>query len=53
MIFSRPIHPQLQVTCALVLFAILWLTQLAGVSLVPPVDNIEQLTWVKSLKSSP
>ena len=32
------------------LFAALWLSLLGASSLVPPIDNIEQLTWVRSLE---
>ena len=32
------------------LFAALWLSLLAASSLVAPIDNIEQLTWVRSLE---
>jgi 4-amino-4-deoxy-L-arabinose transferase-like glycosyltransferase len=31
-------------------FAVIWLVQLSATSLSPPVDNIEQLTWVRSLE---
>lgn len=31
-------------------FALVWLAQLAHDCLSPPVDNIEQLTWVRSLQ---
>jgi 4-amino-4-deoxy-L-arabinose transferase-like glycosyltransferase len=31
-------------------FAAVWLALLAATSLAPPVDNIEQLTWVRSLE---
>lgn len=34
----------------LLLFAAVWLPHLAHSSLVPPTDNIEQLTWVRSLE---
>ena len=37
-------------TLLLVLFAAVWLPHLAHSSLVPPTDNIEQLTWVRSLE---
>nr|WP_234383179.1 MULTISPECIES: glycosyltransferase family 39 protein [unclassified Variovorax] len=32
------------------MFAAIWLPHLAQSSLVPPTDNIEQLTWVRSLE---
>ncbi|NBX96572.1 MAG: glycosyl transferase [Betaproteobacteria bacterium] len=35
---------------ALALFCLLWTLYLARVTLNPPVDNIEQLTWVRSLE---
>ncbi|MEI7464600.1 MAG: glycosyltransferase family 39 protein [Burkholderiales bacterium] len=38
------------VATGLVLFAIVWLSVLALTSRSPPVDNIEQLTWVRSLE---
>ena len=31
-------------------FAVIWLPHLAVTSLSPPVDNIEQLTWVRALQ---
>jgi 4-amino-4-deoxy-L-arabinose transferase-like glycosyltransferase len=34
----------------LALFTCVWLTLLAYTSMAPPVDNIEQLTWVRSLE---
>ena len=34
----------------LLVFAAVWLTQLAFLSLAPPADNIEQLSWVRSLE---
>lgn len=40
----------LAVATGLVLFATAWLLLLTTVSLSPPVDNIEQLTWVRSLQ---
>lgn len=40
----------LEVAIGLLLFAIIWLSDLAFTSLSPPVDNIEQLTWVRSLE---
>lgn len=39
-----------EVAAGLVLFAIAWLALLTCTSLSPPVDNIEQLTWVRSLE---
>ena len=38
-----------RVTAVLLLFAICWLGVLDVTSLVPPVDNIEQLVWLRSL----
>ena len=38
------------VTAGLLIFAAVWLLHLASTSLAPPVDNIEQLTWVRSLQ---
>ncbi|WP_240652220.1 glycosyltransferase family 39 protein [Variovorax gossypii] len=38
------------ITLLLLLFAAVWLPHLAHSSLVPPTDNIEQLTWVRSLE---
>ena len=38
------------VTVGLLVFAAVWLFHLASTSLSPPVDNIEQLTWVRSLQ---
>jgi 4-amino-4-deoxy-L-arabinose transferase-like glycosyltransferase len=34
----------------LLTFGVVWLSLLAYASLAPPVDNIEQLTWVRSLE---
>lgn len=38
------------VVIGMLLFAIVWLSQLAFTSLSPPVDDLEQLTWVRSLE---
>ncbi|MEO6407922.1 MAG: glycosyltransferase family 39 protein [Burkholderiaceae bacterium] len=38
------------VGAGLLLFAIVWLGQLDFSSLSPPADNIEQLTWVRSMQ---
>lgn len=38
------------VVIGMLLFAIVWLSQLALTSLSPPVDDLEQLTWVRSLE---
>jgi Dolichyl-phosphate-mannose-protein mannosyltransferase len=38
------------VALGLLIFAAVWLPLLAFNSLAPPVDNIEQLTWVRSLE---
>ncbi|MEO7106865.1 MAG: glycosyltransferase family 39 protein, partial [Rhodoferax sp.] len=42
--------PQTLVALLLLSFAAVWLTHLSYVSLSPPTDNIEQLTWVNSLE---
>ncbi|NMM79153.1 hypothetical protein B2J89_21170, partial [Acidovorax sp. SRB_24] len=34
----------------LLLFAGVWLWHLSSVALSPPADNIEQLTWMRSLQ---
>ena len=56
---ESPIHPQAKpsfadsgqaIAAGLFLFAAIWLLLLTNVSLSPPVDNIEQLTWVRSLQ---
>lgn len=39
-----------QVALGLGAFAAVWLALLGFVNLTPPVDNIEQLTWVRSLE---
>ncbi|MDQ6680416.1 MAG: glycosyltransferase family 39 protein [Pseudomonadota bacterium] len=38
------------IAVVLLLFAAVWLTALDATNLSPPVDNIEQLTWVRSLE---
>ena len=38
------------VALGLLFFAMIWLPHLAWTSLAAPVDNIEQLTWVRSLE---
>ena len=38
------------VAISLLIFAAIWLLHLASTSLSPPVDSIEQLTWVRSLQ---
>ena len=38
------------VTIGLLAFAAIWLSHLAYASLAPPTDNIEQLTWVRSVE---
>jgi 4-amino-4-deoxy-L-arabinose transferase-like glycosyltransferase len=40
----------LEVFTGMLLFAAIWLGVLSFISLSPPVDNIEQLTWVRSLE---
>ena len=42
--------PAVLVSVILLVFGIVWLTHLACTSLSPPTDNIEQLTWVRSLE---
>lgn len=42
--------PQTLVALLLLSFGIIWLAHLSYVSLSPPTDNIEQLTWVNSLE---
>lgn len=39
-----------RVALGLAVFAVVWLLHLSATSLSPPVDNIEQLTWVRSLQ---
>ena len=50
----RPLRTSLPVgwlvTLGLLAFAAVWLSHLAYTSLSPPVDDIEQLTWVRSLE---
>jgi 4-amino-4-deoxy-L-arabinose transferase-like glycosyltransferase len=46
---SRAVKSEV-VAVGLLVFAIVWLTQLALASLSPPFDNIDQLTWVRSLE---
>ena len=38
------------VTVGMFVFAAVWLAQLASTNLSPPVDDIEQLSWVRSLE---
>ena len=38
------------VTVGMLFFAAVWLAHLSSTSLSPPVDDIEQLTWVRSLE---
>ena len=40
----------LEIATGLILFAAVWVSVLAYTSLSPPIDNIEQLTWVRSLE---
>ena len=52
---ALPVHRDVAAAAALValgllLFAAVWLGMLGATSLVPPADNIEQLTWVRSLE---
>jgi 4-amino-4-deoxy-L-arabinose transferase-like glycosyltransferase len=46
----EPAPPGSRVALGLLIFAAVWLPLLAFNSLAPPVDNIEQLTWVRSLE---
>ena len=46
----RPWPSGIQLGLLLVMFGSVWLVELAATSLSPPVDNIEQLTWVRSLE---
>lgn len=39
-----------RVVLGLAAFAAVWLGELSLVSLTPPMDNVEQLTWVRSLQ---
>lgn len=39
-----------QVVVGLVVFALVWLGELSYISLTPPADDLEQLTWVRSLE---
>ncbi len=39
-----------RVVVGLLIFAAIWLGQLAYTSLSPPMDNIEQLTWARALE---
>lgn len=43
-------RPWALAACVLVAFAVAWLFECAATSLVPPVDNLEQLTWQHSLE---
>ncbi|MFL6661410.1 MAG: glycosyltransferase family 39 protein [Rhizobacter sp.] len=47
---SRRASPGIALAILLLVFGAVWLTVLAGTALVAPVDNIEQLTWVRSLE---
>jgi len=44
------LRPGIRVALGLLAFAAIWLSHLALVSLAPPTDDIEQLTWVRSLQ---
>ena len=53
--FHDAVPPQppvsgLQVAVLLLVFGLAWLAVLGGTALVPPMDNIEQLDWVRSLQ---
>ena len=39
-----------RIAAGMAVFALAWLTLLDGAALAPPTDNIEQLTWVRSLE---
>jgi len=48
-------HPGMQpwrwtIPLVMLLFALAWLTMLDATTLTPPVDNLEQLTWVRALQ---
>jgi 4-amino-4-deoxy-L-arabinose transferase-like glycosyltransferase len=47
---SEPVRSGLWVAAGLLVFAAVWLSYLAHDSLAPPTDDIEQLTWVRSLE---
>ena len=47
---GRATLSDLVVPASLLLFAAVWLAHLAFTSLSPPTDDIEQLTWVRSLE---
>lgn len=50
-VFSWSTLPSIpRLALGLLAFAAVWLAHLSSVSLTPPVDNIEQLTWVRSLE---
>lgn len=38
------------IVCGLLVFAVVWLCALALGGFAPPADNVEQLTWVRSLE---
>lgn len=42
--------PNLAMAAGVGLFVLVWLLHLNSTSLVPPVDDLEQLTWVRSLE---
>ena len=42
--------PHLAMAAGVGLFVLVWLLHLNSTSLVPPVDDLEQLTWVRSLE---
>jgi 4-amino-4-deoxy-L-arabinose transferase-like glycosyltransferase len=47
---SEPVRSGPWVAAGLFVFAAVWLSYLAHDSLAPPMDNIEQMTWVRSLE---
>ena len=50
MVLGEVVRPGIWVAIGLGVFAVVWLSTLAFDSLVPPMDTIEQLTWVRSLE---
>jgi 4-amino-4-deoxy-L-arabinose transferase-like glycosyltransferase len=47
--WTRP-REALRLALGLLFWAVLWLVMLSLTALSPPVDNVEQLTWVRSLQ---
>jgi 4-amino-4-deoxy-L-arabinose transferase-like glycosyltransferase len=50
MVLGDVARPGVWVAIGLSVFAVVWLSALAFDSLAPPMDTIEQLTWVRSLE---